>query len=168
MIYFYNDHDPITGSHFYHYGSCKTRLWLVYRNIEVGKDNDHIRIGKHLDSTTHVRNKKSLTIQGLCQIDYLENNGKIEVHEIKKGKQLSEAIELQIMFYLQVMKELTGETPVGYVHFPEVKKVFEVNLSKSIVEITMREIKRIISGSCPIPDRIPICRGCAYEEMCWA
>lgn len=168
MISFYNDHDPITGSHFYHYGSCKTRLWLINRNIEVGKDNDHIRIGKHLDSTTHVRNKKSLTIQGLCQIDYLENRGKIEVHEIKKGDRLSEAIELQIMYYLQIMKELTGETPVGYVHLPEVKKVVEVKLSENIVEDTMHDIKKIIDGSCPIPRRIPICHGCAYEEMCWA
>lgn len=168
MISFYNDHETITGSHFYHYGSCKTRLWLVYRNIEVGKDNDHMRIGKHLDTTTHVRNKKSLTIQGLCQIDYIENKGLIEVHEIKKGERISDAIELQVMFYLSVVKELTGITPIGYVHFPEVKKVVEVKLSDDKVENTMCKIRKIVNGDCPIPVRIPICRGCAYAEMCWA
>ncbi|MHB8396490.1 MAG: CRISPR-associated protein Cas4 [Thermoplasmataceae archaeon] len=168
MISFYDYSEGITGSHFYHYGSCRTRLWLFHRHIEVGKDNDHIRIGKHIDETTHLRNRKSLTIQGLCQIDYIENGEHVEVHEIKKGNGISEAIELQVMFYMLVMRDITGEIPRGYVHFPEVKKVIRLELDAGRVEQAIGEIRRIVEGECPTPKRIPICRGCAYEEMCWA
>ena len=168
MISSYDYSERITGYHFYNYGSCKTRLWLFHRNIEVGKENDHIRIGKHIDETTHLRNKKSLTIQGLCQIDYIDNGQHVEIHEIKKGSKLSEAIELQVMFYMSVMKQITGEIPKGYVHFPEVKKVLSLELDSKRLEQVTKEIEQIVNGKCPDPRRIPICRGCSYEEMCWA
>lgn len=158
----------LTGSHFYHYGSCKTRLWLYHNNIEVGKDNDHIKIGKHLDSTSHVRNRKSLTIQGICQIDYVDNSGIMEVHEIKKGRKISDAIELQVLFYMYVIEKLTGELPKGYVHFPEVNKISEVIFNEHRFMAAVEDIKKVLSGSCPKPKKIPICSGCAYAEMCWA
>lgn len=167
MTYFFDGFD-ITGSHFYHYGSCKTRLWLFHNNVEVGKDNDHMAIGRHIDSTTFLRNRKSLVIQGLCQIDYIEERGEIQVHEIKKGHEVSNAIELQVQFYMYIISRLTGKVPKGYVHFPEVNRIKQVEFKIDDLLDAYKSIKEIISGSCPKPVRIPICHGCAYSEMCWS
>lgn len=167
MTYFFDEFEGLTGSHFYHYGSCRTRLWLFHNNIEVGKDNDHVKIGKHLDSTTHLRNRKSLIIQGLCQIDYVENEGNLEVHEIKKGREVSEAIEFQVLYYMHIIAKLTGRVPYGFVHFPEVNKVVQIDFDEQKLTFAKENVKEIITGGCPKPQRIPICKGCAYAEMCW-
>ena len=167
-ILFSDNFEGIAGYHFFHYGSCHTRLWLFHRNVEVGLDNDHIKIGKQLDEETHVRNKKRLVIPGLCSIDYIEKGDHLEVHEIKKGENVSDAHRYQVLYYLEVVSEITGRDCVGFIHYPQVKKVVEVQRNPELVKTIYREILSIISGPCPPPKRIPICKGCSYAEMCWA
>lgn len=165
---FSDNYEGIAGYHFFHYGSCPTRLWLFHRNVEVGLDNDHIRIGKHLDEITHIRNKKRLVIPGLCSIDYLEKGDSLEIHEIKKGDKISDAHKYQVLYYLEVVSDITGMKIKGFIHYPTVKKVVEVERNTELIEKTYHEIYSLISGPCPSPERIPICRGCSYAEMCWA
>ncbi len=165
---FSENFEGIAGYHFFHYGSCKTRLWLFHRNVEVGMDNDHIRIGKHLDEITHARNKKRLTIPGLCSLDYIEKGDSLEVHEIKKGERVSDAHRYQILFYLEVVYSITGLETKGFLHYPQVKNVVEINRDAELVGKIFDEVSSIISGRCPPPERIPICKGCSYAEMCWA
>jgi CRISPR-associated exonuclease Cas4 len=168
MTNFSEEIDRIGGYHFYHYGSCKTRLWLFHRNVEVGMDNEHIRVGKHLDKVTYDRNKKKLTIPGLCAIDFISGKDGLEVHEIKKGSEISEAHRYQVLFYLEVMKSITGMDLMGFIHYPETKRVVEVQRDPEVVEKIFNDIVATVRGDCPAPYRIPICHGCSYEEMCWA
>ena len=160
--------ERIGGEHFYNYASCPTRLWLFHKNIVAEPKNEHIQIGKHLDEISHQRNKKTLTIPGLCSIDFITNREGMEVHEIKKGEGATLAHKYQVLYYLEVVKELTGQDVKGYIHYPETRQVIELNREPDAVHRIFDDILNILSAECPKPSRIPICNGCSYEEMCWA
>ena len=164
----FSEQRGITGNHFYDYGSCYTRLWLANKRIIAGIDNVHIQIGKYIDEITKPASRKTLTIQGLCAIDYVEENKVIEVHEIKKGRNPTGAHILQLLFYLEVMQELTGNESVGILHLPQSKKVIRVERDREKVTRVYEDIIRILSKPCPKPEEKPICSGCRYSEMCWA
>jgi CRISPR/Cas system-associated exonuclease Cas4 (RecB family) len=158
----------VTGNHFFDFASCSTRLWLSNKRIDVGLDNEHIKIGKYIDDKTKPRLRKRLTIQGLCSIDYIENNDKIEVHEIKKGKNPSGPHYLQLLFYLQVIYELTGKEPDGFLHLPQVRRIIKVPRNENKIYTAYSTILEILSKECPKPLMKPICSGCRFMEMCWA
>jgi len=158
----------VGGEEYYNYASCPTRLWLFHNNIIADSKNEHILMGKHLDETSHLRNRKTLTIQGLCSIDYVVNGDILEVHEIKKGKEATLAHKYQVLYYLEVIGELTGQDVKGYIHYPETRQVVELTRDPKTVHHIYNEILNILNGKCPKPSRIPICDGCSYEEMCWA
>ena len=160
--------EKIGGEDFYNYASCPTRLWLFHRNIVADMKNEHIRIGKHIDEVSHRRNKRKLTIPGLCSIDFVTMGEKFEVHEIKKGKEIKLAHRYQVLYYLEVIHELTGRDVRGYIHYPETRRVVELDRDPDTVHIAFNDILEILKGQCPKPSRIPICNGCSYEEMCWA
>lgn len=164
----FSDQRGITGEHFFNYGSCYTRLWLSDRRIIAGVHNEHIEIGKFLDENSKSRLRKSLVIQGLCAIDYIEKDNTIEVHEIKKGKNPSLAHKLQLMYYMEIVFELSGYEPAGFLHFPQVRRVKKVERDTELVNRVYFEIKKILGGECPKPEIKPICVGCRFSEMCWS
>jgi CRISPR-associated exonuclease Cas4 len=63
---------------------------------------------------------------------------------------------------------MTGKEAKGVIHYPVVRKTLEVKRDQESVMADIEKIKNILVESCPKPSRIPICRGCRYEEMCWA
>lgn len=158
----------VTGNHFFDFASCKTRLWLSNKRIDVGLDNAHIQIGKYIDEKTKPRLRKRLTIQGLCSIDYIEENNTLEVHEIKKGKTPSKPHYMQLLFYLQIIFEITGTEPVGVLHLPQVKKVVRLSRNEKAVYKAFSDINDVLWGECPKPEWKPICSGCRFMELCWA
>ena len=158
----------VTGNHFFDFASCTTRLWLSNKRIDVGLDNTHLQIGKYIDDKTKPRLRKRLTIQGLCSIDYIDDKGLIEVHEIKKGKTPSKPHYLQLLFYLQVICEITEKEPLGYLHLPQTRKVIKVARDENQIYEVYSKIVEVLSGECPKPVKKPICTGCRFMEMCWA
>lgn len=158
----------VTGNHFFDFASCITRLWLANKRIDVGQDNSHLQIGKYIDEKTKPRLRKRLIIQGLCSIDYIEANSTIEVHEIKKGKTPSRPHYLQLLFYLQVIFEITGREPIGMLHLPQSRKVIRVGRDELQIYKIYEEMIDILKGDCPKPVMKPICSGCRFMEMCWA
>lgn len=164
----FSEQRGITGNHFFDYGSCHTRLWIANKRITAGVDNEHVQIGKFIDDISKPRLRKNLTIQGLCSIDYIEENETVEVHEIKKGKSPSEAHALQLLFYLEIMYELTESEPIGILHLPQSKKVKKIERDRDKVIAVYSDIRKIISDECIKPTFKPICTGCRFSEMCWS
>ncbi|WP_393971562.1 Dna2/Cas4 domain-containing protein [Oxyplasma meridianum] len=158
----------VTGNHFFDFLSCTTRLWLSNKRINVGLDNEHIMIGNYIDEKTKPRSRKRLIIQGLCSIDYIEEKSGIEVHEVKKGRTPTEPHYFQLLFYMQIIYELTEKEPLGFLHLPQVRKVVKVIRDEKKVYDAYNEIVKVLSGPCPKPKLKPICVGCSFMEMCWA
>lgn len=163
-----SDQRNVTGNHFFDFASCRTRLWLSSKKIDVGLDNPNIQIGKYIDEKTKPRLRKRLTIQGLCSIDYIEEKNTIEVHEIKKGKSRSLPHHMQLLFYLQIIYEITGKEPIGFLHLPQVRRIEKVNRDESKIYQAYFTIIDILKKECPKPTMKPICSGCRFMEMCWA
>ncbi|MCE8428412.1 MAG: CRISPR-associated protein Cas4 [Candidatus Methanoperedens sp.] len=157
------------GLFFYDLYSCPTRLWLSHKNIDAGKDNEHILLGKHIDETTFKQERKEMTFHGYAAIDFIKTPNGMEIHEVKKGKgEHPEPHIAQVRYYIELFYEMTGKEATGVIHYPVVRKTLEVKRDQESVMADIEKIKNILGESCPKLSRIPICRGCRYEEMCWA
>lgn len=163
-----SDLDGIKGEYFYHLFSCHTRLWLYHRNVSGSPMNEHIRIGKYVDEESFSREKGKIIIDGICAIDFIRNGDGMEVHEVKKGSGDDIAQEMQVQYYMYVLGRVFSKEVAGFLHYPLKKEVKEVVLEEQKVLDSITEIRRIISSSCPPPERKPICRGCSYAEVCWS
>ena len=163
------DKYKIKGFDFFNFATCKTRFWLQHKNIAGNfSDNEHVQIGKILDSYSFQRNKRELIIDGLCQIDFISQHDKLEIHEIKKGKEISGPQILQVQYYMKILKELTEVDVLAYVHLVQVKKKIQVEYDEDNVNKSLEEMINLLDQKCPEPKRIPICKGCSYAEMCWS
>ena len=159
----------IKGSDFFNYATCQTRFWLQHKNILGNfEENEHVKIGKVLDSHSFLRNKKELIIDGLCQIDFISLKQNLEIHEIKKGKSISEPQILQVQYYMKILKELTEEEVIGYIHLIQIKKKIRIEYDEVKINNTLSVMKTVLDNPCPKPVKIPICKGCSYAELCWS
>ena len=159
----------IKGFDFFNYGTCQTRFWLQHKNIFGNfEENEHVKIGKVLDSHSFLRNKRELIIDGLCQIDFISLKQNLEIHEIKKGKSISEPQILQVQYYMKILKELTEEVVIGYIHLIQIKKKVKIEYDEAKINNTLTVMKTILDNPCPKPVKIPICKGCSYAELCWS
>lgn len=158
------------GSDIFNYYSCKTRFWLARKNISGDYSNsDHIQIGKLLDSETFKRNKKSVIIDGQCQIDFVQQGDSLEVHEIKKGRYASKPQIMQVKYYMHILNALTGEKIRGFIHLPQVRKKIAVDPDDDgELSYALNDMENISNGPCPKPEAIPIFKGCSFREICWS
>lgn len=163
------DKYKIRGLDFFNFATCKTRFWLQHKNIAGNfSENEHVQTGKILDSYSFQRNKRELIIDGVCQIDFISQHDKLEIHEIKKGKEISEPQILQVQYYMKILKELTEQEVLAYIHLVQVKKKIQVEYNEDILDRAIEEMLYLLDKKCPEPKRIPVCKGCSYAEMCWA
>lgn len=159
----------IKGLDFFNFATCNTRFWLQHKNIYGNfSENEHVQVGKVLDSYSFLRNKKELIIDGICQIDFISKNNVLEIHEIKKGKSISEPQILQVQYYMKILSEITEQEVVGFIHLVQVRKKIKVEQNSEKVDAKILEMNRILDGACPKPVKIPVCKGCSYQELCWS
>lgn len=158
----------ITGVKVNYYHICKTKLWLFSHNINLEKENDSVAIGKMLHEDRYKKNYKNITIDGIS-IDFMKAGTILEIHEIKKSKKMDEADKAQLSFYLYYLKK-KGFEATGVLNYPLLNKVERIELSPEdeiYIERDIEDIRKIVLGSIPSPERKKICLKCAYQEFCF-
>lgn len=158
----------ITGVKVNYYHVCRTKLWLFSHNINLEKENDSVAIGKMLHEDRYKKNLKNITIDGIS-IDFVKAGKKLEIHEVKKSKKMDIADKAQLLFYLYYLKK-RGFDATGILNYPLLNKTekIELNPEEEInTERDIEDIKRIVLGSIPSPERKKICLKCAYQEFCF-
>ena len=158
----------ITGVKVNYYHICKTKLWLFSHNINLEKENDSVAIGKMLHEDRYKKNYKNITIDGIS-IDFMKAGTILEIHEIKKSKKMDEADKAQLSFYLYYLKK-KGFEATGVLNYPLLNKVERIELSPEDeidIERDIEDIRKIVLGSIPSPQRKKICLKCAYQEFCF-
>jgi len=158
----------ITGVKVNYYHVCKTKLWLFSHNINLEKENDSVAIGKMLHEDRYKKNLKNVTIDGIS-IDFVKAGKKLEIHEVKKSKKMDAADRAQLLFYLYYLKK-KGFEATGILNYPLLNKTEKIELSTEdeiSTERDIEDIKRIVFGSIPFPERKKICLKCAYQEFCF-
>jgi len=158
----------ITGVKINYYHICKTKLWLFSHNINLEKENDNVAIGKLLHEDRYKKNSKNITIDGIS-IDFVKAGKKLEIHEVKKSKKMDAADRAQLSFYLYYLKK-KGFEATGVLNYPLINKTERIELSQEDeigIEKDIEDIKRIVLGSIPAPERKKMCLKCAYQEFCY-
>jgi len=161
--------NKITGVEVAYYFVCHTKLWLFHRNIELEREHENVKIGKQLHKERYPRVKKEVNIRNKMKLDFVEKNGQLIVHEIKKSEKMEKAHFFQMYFYLDYLSR-HGVEIEGEIHYPLLNKKKTVSLSEEKRERlhkVLDEIKKIVSGEMPKPKRKKICNKCAYEEFCF-
>ncbi|QQK08748.1 CRISPR-associated protein Cas4 [Miniphocaeibacter halophilus] len=160
----------ITGIMVYYYFVCKRKLWYFSKDITMEHNSELVEIGKILDEYSYNRKKKSILVDDIINIDFIED-WKI-IHEIKKSKSIEEASIWQVKYYIYMLNKLGVEIEKAIIDYPLIKEREVIDLKeKDIVEMekVLDEIKNIINSKNIPKDMVrkSICNKCAYYELCY-
>ena len=149
---------------------CPRKLWLYSRQIRMEPLSDKVALAAFLHETAFPRmQRRELLIEDLIRVDIVEGTGK--VLEIKFSRKMEEAARLQLLYYLYFLKRRGVEGLAGEIRFPKERRRIEVRLTEDgerAVEEALRRVAEVKSLPEPPPaEWSPICRACAYAELCW-
>jgi len=160
----------IIGTQINYYFICKTKLWLFSHHIQMEQESDLVSLGKLLHSKSY-RDEKEYTIDNLISVDFIKKKDYLELHEVKKSSKMEKAHEYQLLYYMYYLKHKKGiEKIKGIINYPKIRKKVIIDLDESKemeLNAIIEDIGNIINSDTPKPERMKICRKCAYFEFCW-
>lgn len=159
----------VTGIMVYYYFVCKKKLWYFLHEIRLESDNENVKLGKLLDENSYIRDNKHIMIDGIINIDFLRGNKVL--HEIKKSKSIEEAGIMQVKYYLYYLNKKGLPDMTAKIDYPLLKQSISVELSEGDMTELEQIIHNIVEISdmdyAPSMDRLPICKKCAYYDLCF-
>ncbi|AEC52729.1 hypothetical protein PNA2_1814 [Pyrococcus sp. NA2] len=147
---------------------CPTKLWFFSHGIGMEQESEWVELGKFLHEQRYGEEEKEVLI-GPIKIDFIRKGGIIEVHEVKLGKSIEKAHEMQALYYLYYLKKF-GIKAKAILHYPKLGETREITLEgrEREVEDAIIQVEVIKSmKKPPKPKKSPICKKCAYRELCW-
>jgi CRISPR-associated exonuclease Cas4 len=149
---------------------CPRKLWLFSRGLSMEPLSERVALGRLLHEQAYPQHsRRELFIDELIRVDVLEAEPR--VLEIKPSRKMIEAARLQVAYYLLYLRWLGVGELVGELRFPRERRREEVRLTEELereVLHALQEIRRIEQLPTPPPASfMPICRRCAYAELCW-
>lgn len=158
----------VGGLHIQYYAVCKRKLWLYSRQISFETENDRVIEGTLLHETSYKKKDKELLIGEGAKIDVMDNE---YVQETKLSSKMKNADELQLLYYLYILKK-RGIEKKGRIAYTKEKKVIEIELDEKNEEKIRRviaEVYKIIENeTAPKFTKLPYCKSCAYFDFCYA
>ena len=157
----------VRGTEVNYYFICHRKLWFFNHGIGMENENENVSIGKLIHSTSYSRHEKEILLDRIS-IDFVERNGKIIIHEVKKSRKMENAHRYQLLYYIYSLKK-KGIDAEGIINYPLLRKTEKVLLeNEEEMERILENIQNIVSlPSPPSPVRKSYCRKCSYFEMCW-
>ncbi len=149
---------------------CPRKLWLYAKGIRMEPLSERVALGRLLHERAYPDlPRHEILIDNLIKVDFLE--GEDKVLEVKHSRKLIDAARLQIAYYLFYLKRLGAGELVGELRFPKERRREEVRLTPDLEQQVIDALREIhVVESLPSPptvDFMPICRSCAYCELCW-
>jgi len=161
-------HFLIRGTEINYLFICPTKLWYFSKGITMEQESEWVDLGKFLHEKSYFGEEKEVKI-GPISIDFIKKGDIIEVHEVKKGKSMEKAHEMQALYYLYYLKKL-GIKAKAILNYPKLRETREITLEgrEKEVEEAIREVERIKAlTKPPEPKKSRACKKCAYYELCW-
>ncbi|MFA0753077.1 MAG: hypothetical protein IMHGJWDQ_000845 [Candidatus Fervidibacter sp.] len=149
---------------------CRRKVWLYAKGLRMEPLSERVALGRLLHERAYPDlPRREVLIDDLIKVDILETQSK--VLEIKHSHRFVEAARLQVAYYLLYLKWLGAGDLTGELRFPKERRKEEVRLTPELeaqVIEALRDIQRIEQlPSPPEVDFMPLCRVCAYCELCW-
>jgi CRISPR-associated exonuclease Cas4 len=133
-------------------------------------NSDLVAAGKYIHEKSYKRENKEIRIDGIS-IDFIRKGNMIQIHEIKKSSKMEKSHEMQVLYYLYVLKE-KGIKADAILDYPLIRKKKHITLdeeNETSVKAAMSEVKAIVSlDKPPSPERKRFCAKCSYYELCWS
>ncbi|EEB73189.1 CRISPR-associated protein Cas4 [Thermococcus sp. AM4] len=158
----------ITGTEINYLFICPTKLWYFARGITMEQESDWVDLGRFLHEQRYANEEKEVLV-GSIKIDFIRRGDTIEVHEVKLGKSMEKAHEMQALYYLYYLKKL-GIKAKAVLHYPKLNETKEIVLDgkEDEIEGAIKGVERVKSlPAPPRPVKSKKCLKCAYYELCW-
>jgi len=167
--------NPPSPSTFQAFMVCPRQAWLMSRQMTADQENSYIDIGRLIDDTSFVREKKKIYIADLeAMIDMVtKKDGSYFIAEIKKSSNKLESGIFQLKYYLYLLKKKKGVDIKGIIKVPKEKLSETVELfPDDIVKIEgiLIEIESLLKlEKAPVLDKkLSFCPRCGHYEFCWS
>ena len=164
---------PLIATHINYYHLCHRKLWLFANGISMEHTSDTVAEGKLLHETSYPQRAAKYTeiMLGSSKIDFYDAQNKV-IHETKKRDKMEAAHEWQLKYYLLLLEEEVGVTgATGRLEYPKLRETKEIVLSdedKAYLHTCCADIEQLIAQeSCPPRINKPMCKKCAYYELCY-
>ena len=151
---------------------CSRRAWLSIHEIYVTDGTEYVKIGAYLNDIQRRFGYSQVNI-GRNRIDYVQRlqNGKIIIHEFKRGRKAIEADKLQLTHYMLISAQAGFAVDHGEIHLLGSRKVITLFFPNEFVKIVKekyKEIDELRMSDIPKCKRNYYCsQGCSYVEFCW-
>lgn len=160
----------VSGIKVNYYIVCPRKLWLFSHDLRMEATSDRVALGKFVHERSYQRlPRREVLIDSLIRVDIVEGTGR--VLEVKYSQRMKEAARMQVLYYLYYLKRRGATNLVGELRFPRERRREEVALTgdaERSVEKILREIREVeMLPTPPTTEFMPICRTCAYAELCW-
>ena len=160
----------ITGTEINYLFICPRKLWLFHHHIEMEHTSDYVALGQLLHEDSYPREKKDMLIDNLIRIDFVDRDGVL--HDVKHGRSMETAHEMQILYYLYILKQRGLPGRKGVINYTRQRRKAEVELTpdrERDVEAAMEQVVQVTALPVP-PDAefTKLCRSCSYAELCWS
>ena len=161
----------VTGTMISYLHVCPRQLWFFQNHIEMEHTSDLVSMGRLLHEESYPREKrKERPIDERSLIDFIDKDGIL--HDVKSSPSMQKAHEMQILYYLYLLKRKGAPNRKGVINYPRQRRTVEVELTpekEREVEEAIQEVKRIADLPTP-PDVefMKICKSCSYMELCWS
>lgn len=163
-----------TASHLTYLLVCHRKLWLHHQQMRMEDNSQAVAMGKFIEQDSYRRRAsrwRQLDL-GHLKIDHFDPEARV-IREVKKSAAFEELHVAQVKLYLFAMEQrgITGAT--GLIEYPKSRKRTEVRLTeadrKRIIPAWMSEAREITEKpKCPELVEKPACRGCAFQDFCYA
>jgi CRISPR-associated exonuclease Cas4 len=158
------------GTKVNYWAVCPRKLWLFARGVRLEPLSDRVALGRLFHQQAYPESRRrELLIDNLIKIDLLEAENK--VLEVKYSRKLVDAARLQLAYYLIYLRRLGAGDLTGELRFPRERRREELKLTPDLearVAEALRGVARVEAmPDPPQVDFMPICRVCAYAELCW-
>ena len=136
---------------------CPTKLWFFTHGIMMEQENEWVDLGRFLHEQRYENEEKEVLI-GLIRIDFIRRGDVVEVHEVKLGKSMEKAHEMQALYYLYYLKKLGIKA----------KAILQLEGHEEEIKEAIREVEKTKPlPTPPKPIKTKKCKKCAYYELCW-
>lgn len=171
MIVISRNEISVTGTLIWYYCVCKREVWLLAHGLEADQEHELLELGRIISESSYKRDKKEIEI-GNIKADLIRKaDGQIIVGEVKKSSKFKEAATMQLLHYLNILKQ-RGIDARGKLFFPEEKKTIDVELNdefiKRLEKIEAEILNIIYKKQPPQAEKNRFCNTCAYSEFCFA
>lgn len=165
----------VGGTEVHYYVLCPRKLWwyshgMEQEHVSGGVGAENVALGQLLHQESYPgKPRKDVLIDDLIRLDFTEGGA---VHEIKKSKGALKATRFQLLYYLFYLKREKGVETTGVIDFPKERRREEVVLTPELeeqVEDIVLGVRRTRELPTPpfVPEPMPVCKKCAYQDLCW-